>query len=79
MTAPVVTAEAGSQDSSYRYMSFVLPSQYQKISDCPEPTNPDVWLEELPPKYCAVLPFKGRAYPQVGSILLLKIFGRYVR
>mmetsp|Transcript_89151 Transcript_89151/g.230088 ORF Transcript_89151/g.230088 Transcript_89151/m.230088 type:complete len:207 (-) Transcript_89151:86-706(-) len=53
MTTPVVNS--GSEES----MSFILPSQYQKVEDAPVPTNPNIRLVAVPAKEAAALVFSG--------------------
>ncbi|KAJ3122594.1 hypothetical protein HK098_002730 [Nowakowskiella sp. JEL0407] len=56
MTAPVVTSEKTSES---HVMSFILPSKYTKISDLPEPNDPNVLITEIPEKTVAVYKFSG--------------------
>mmetsp|Transcript_32181 Transcript_32181/g.32805 ORF Transcript_32181/g.32805 Transcript_32181/m.32805 type:complete len:163 (-) Transcript_32181:156-644(-) len=53
MTAPVLT------DSKKKKMGFVLPFEYTKREDIPDPTDERVNIKEIPPKVVAVSKFSG--------------------
>lgn len=60
MTAPVITQKPSDEGSQAQlYMSFVLPSKYQRLDQLPRPNNPQVKLEEIPAKTVAVHRFSG--------------------
>jgi effector-binding domain-containing protein len=64
MTAPVITPEKIDMTSPVftqgDAMSFVTPSSYSRET-IPEPTDPRISIEELPPRKLAVLRFSGFA------------------
>ena len=64
MTAPVITPEKIAMTSpvftSEDTMSFVIPSSYTRET-VPEPTDPQISIEEMPPRTLAVLRFSGWA------------------
>jgi effector-binding domain-containing protein len=64
MTAPVITAETIPMTapviSDLSTMSFVMPEQIA-LADLPEPLEPVVRLQEIPPREVAVIRFSGKA------------------
>jgi SOUL heme-binding protein len=64
MTAPVITAETIPMTapviSDAATMSFVMPEQ-MTLEDLPEPQEPEVRLQEFPPREVAVIRFSGKA------------------
>ena len=56
MTAPVIQQ----QSVDHWRVSFVLPSQYSKISEAPVPTDSRVRLVQLPPRQVAAIRYSGR-------------------
>ena len=58
MTSPVIT-EQGDAALHHNNMKFVLPEEFKTIESCPRPTNPNVLLRLVPPKFVAVLGFSG--------------------
>lgn len=58
MTAPVVKrGQTGNEQQ--RVMQFYLPSQYDSYSKIPKPTNPAVYIREIPPAVGAVHRYSG--------------------
>jgi hypothetical protein len=53
MTAPVISGEGS--------FSFVLPSTYN-VHTAPRPIDPNIKLEQVPPRSVAVIKFSGRAH-----------------
>ncbi len=64
MTAPVITPEKIAMTapviSTADAMSFVLPSGYRR-DEIPEPLDPKISIQEVPPRVLAVIRFRGRA------------------
>jgi hypothetical protein len=62
MTAPVITPEKIAMTSPVftdsDSMSFIVPSNYTR-GTIPEPTDPNITIQELPARYLAVLRFSG--------------------
>jgi len=72
MTAPVITVPQKMEMtapvfSDKETMSFVLPFEYQSISQCPVPTDKRIELKEIPARIVAVYPFSGWYSPDVGQ------------
>lgn len=67
MTAPVITAETLPMTapviSDASTMSFVMPEQLS-LEDLPEPLEPVVKIQEIPPREVAVIRFSGKAEAQ---------------
>lgn len=55
MTAPVVTESIGSQ----KVMKFMLPAEYNDLSEIPKPIDPSVHIEEIPTQTGAVHRYNG--------------------
>ena len=64
MTANVITPEKIAMTapvfSNADVMSFVLPAEYRG-DEVPEPLDPRISIQEIPPRVLAVIRFKGRA------------------
>merc|ERR1719265_1904020 len=56
MTTPVVSTPAATEGT---LMRFVLPSEYQNVSDAPVPTNSNVRIVPVPAQQMAALQFSG--------------------
>jgi effector-binding domain-containing protein len=56
MTAPVLQQQEGDNVWQVR---FVMPANYQKISELPQPNNPEVQLLQLPERRFATIRFSG--------------------
>ena len=64
MTSPVlnrIVPGAGPNCNSTFTVSFFAPYDYQTATGPPKPTNPDVYLQTIPPLYVAVSEFGGYA------------------
>jgi hypothetical protein len=55
MTAPVVTE----MEDGQKVMKFMLPAEYDSISKIPNPTNPAVHIEKIPPAIGVVHKYHG--------------------
>lgn len=67
MTAPVLTTEgAGGEGDQKGSMSFVMPFKYQKVSELPRPTIPEITLAQVPRKVMGVFQFNGSMDQAVG-------------
>jgi hypothetical protein len=64
MTAPVITPEKIAMTtpviSNADVMSFVLPAEYRR-DEVPEPLDPRISIQEIPPRVLAVIRFRGRS------------------
>lgn len=60
MTAPVLQQQQGNNVWKVR---FVMPANYQKISELPQPNNPEVQLLQLPERRFATIRFSGSSAP----------------
>jgi hypothetical protein len=60
MTAPVIG------DINEDIMSFVLPFEYQRLEQVPEPMDPNIFIKEIPSRNIAVIRFSGWYNSQVG-------------
>ena len=58
MTAPVMKS-AGDGDGN-KTMAFVLPAEYNELSQIPKPTNPAVQIKSIPPQVGVVHRYSGR-------------------
>ena len=67
MTSPVVMSGAGTGSSSAVGggcdVSFVMPSTYKSLSELPVPNDPNVVLQEVPPRYEVVMACSHRSFP----------------
>lgn len=64
MTHPVIKEE--STETSVEVMKFVLPEEYQHITDAPKPANAKISIKENPPQYIASIGFSGWYNPALG-------------
>ncbi|MCE3006502.1 MAG: heme-binding protein [Rickettsiales bacterium] len=60
MTAPVLQQQEGDNVWQVR---FVMPANYKKISELPQPNNPEVQLLHMPERRFAVIRFSGSSAP----------------
>jgi hypothetical protein len=59
MTAPVVKTPSDPNGEAGMVMKFILPAAYDSMEKIPQPTNPRVHIEEIPPAVGAVHRYSG--------------------
>jgi hypothetical protein len=60
MTAPVTTTNNPATHSSKKKMQFYLPAEFDEMSKIPQPNNPNVKIQEVPPSLGVIHKFGGR-------------------